>query len=380
VKVKISELSLDSPSPRIAPKLHLLVSVFLTDKSLPNALSYGKKESLTQDKVNQFLCMIDSIKEIHFSSQNFYLAFDGSYSQVAHLVGERILTIFPSASVVNGRLDTFPAWKSAAMQTPEETDFILLKTNHDHAFVDESVDEFNSFLLDLHSLGPRSIGGITHWPEMVGENNLDIVRSRSGNSFNFLKETTWTLGTCVVSKQLFEEWWREDFTFGKRIIRPDNPFGPSIYFLPAPLMIPSREFFRHLDGYGHAKVRSPYARPVRPCCVIEDGQVVHRNWKRGNYFVGKHQPDLPLLPLIDQANSICKYLNLVSLASAHTLNFKNIWRLLNPKNGGLAFIKFPFLFLLITDVHLVIKMPRAVTRFLGINKTLRRFIHGKTST
>ncbi len=379
MKAITSELPWHSSSPRITPKLHLLVSIFLTDKSLPNALSYGKKEHLTQDKVNQFLCMIDSIKEINFSSQNFYLEFDGPYSQLAHLVVEKILTIFPSAIVVNGRLDTFPAWKSAAMRIPEEADLILLKTNHDHAFVNESVDEFNSFLRILHSLGPRSIGGITHWSEMIGENNLDIVRSQTENSFNFLKETTWTLGTCVVSKQLFEEWWKEDFTLGKRIIRPDNPFGPSIFFLPAPLLIPSREFFRHLDGYGHAKVRSPYARPVRSCCVIEGGKVVHRNWKRGNYFVGKHQPDLPVLPLLGQANRIRKYLNLVSLASAHTLNFKNVWRLLNPKNGGLAFFKFPFLFLLITDVHLISKIPRAVTRSMGINKSLKRFIHGKAS-
>ncbi|MBI3429117.1 MAG: hypothetical protein HY050_03480 [Actinobacteria bacterium] len=318
--------------------------------------------------------MIDSISEFDFVSSDFYLKFDGEYIPSKQVVFDRVTEIFPSARIVNERLDTFYSWGKAASEIPDDIGFVLLKTNHDHAFVGESIDDFKVFLNDLEALGSRTIGGISHWSEMVGSNDLEESDSRREKSFNFLKKTTWTIGTCVVSKSLFDEWWEEDFTGGLRIIRPDNPFGPSVSFNPCPMLIPPREFFRHLDGYGHVNVRSPFAGPVRSCCHLEGGRVQHIEWKRGNHFIGTHLPDLPLMPLLGQENSYRKYLNLALLASAHTLNFKNLWRLLKPKNGGLGFIKFPLLLLLVTNRYFVIKIPRALLRALGITSAVKRLL------
>jgi len=363
--------SLKSLQCELFPKLHLLVSVYLTDETLPGALSYGKRVSPTQDKVNQFLSMIDSISRINFSSQVFYVKFDDIYSEHRDVVYERIKVLFPTARIAEERLDSFQFWKNTATEMPEETELILLATNHDHVFVGESVQHFNCFLRDLGDLGPRVIGGITHWSEMVGWNDLRPINSSREGAFNFFRQTTWTIGTCVVSKQLFQEWWAEDFTQGKKIIRPDNPFGPSVSFTSAPMLIPSREFFRHLDGYGHARVKSPFAGPVRACCSLKEGEVRHQEWRRGNYFVGIHKPDLPFLPIVGKSNNFRRYCNLVFLASAHTLNFRNLWELLNPKNGGVTFFKFPLFILLGSNRYFLSKIPKAVFRATRLTNFFR---------
>ena len=356
----------DNISMEVSPKLHLLFSVILTNKSLPGGLSYGKNLNQIQNKVDQFLCVIHSISKIDFYSIDFYLQFDSEYINVKHAVYSRIYKLFPTAVIHNNRLETFQTWKDAFSRISNKVDFILLKTNHDHAFVHESYEDFAYFLEDLQSLGPRSLGAISHWPEMIGQHGLRPVPSNRPNLVNFLQVTNWTIGTCLVSRELFKEWWQHDFTDGDRVTRPDNPFGASVNFDSTPMLIPPREFFRHLDGYGHVNVKSRLAAPVRPCCQIDKGELFHNEWKRGKYYFAFSKFDLSIMPSCKDER-VLPFLNLALLASAHTLNIRNLFQILRHKNGGPSHMKHLILLFVFINIDFLKKMPKGLFRYLKLD-------------
>jgi len=345
-----------------SPKLHLLFSVVLTNEPLPGALSYGAIPSQNQNKVDQFLSVIDTISKFHFYSVELYLEFEGEYLELRKVAYSRIYELFPTAIIYSHRLETFRAWKEASEKISKDVDLILLKTNHDHAFVHESYEDFAYFLQDLHSLGPRSLGAISHWPEMIGQQALQPVPSIRPTHMNLLKKTNWTIGTCLVSREFFEEWWQDDFTNGERITRPDNPFGASVKFDSVAMLIPPREFFRHLDGYGHVDLKSPSAAPLRACCKIVNGEVIHKDWKYGRFYFGGRGNEIPALPKTTGSNSLSSYIDLVLLASSHQLNLSTLYVLLkntsspNHKLWRLAFL------VALTNVHVFSKLPRVIFR------------------
>lgn len=351
-------------------KVHLLISVFLTDKTLSGAVSYGSNVSSTQNKVDQFLSVIHSISRLKFASGDVYVSFDEEYRWAEEITLRTIADTFPFARIFRARLETFDGWKAAGERIPSEVTTILLKTNHDHAFVHESVEEFETFTHRLASLGDRFVGAVTHWPESVDRDDLVYMDNPPGQIPYFLTSTTWTIGTCLVSKILFLEWWEKDFTGNSRIIRPDNPFGPSVEFSPCIYVVPTAEFFRHLDGYGHSKVRAPVAGPLRACCVVDNDQVRHRGWVRGFFLLGDRGAELPFLPQ-EHENSIGRCINLLLLASSHSINFRNLKRLLNSNRRFCQ--KFGLLIIpsLLLNRFMLGKLPRTLLRYFGILRFLR---------
>jgi hypothetical protein len=308
------------------PKIHLLVSVYLTDVSLNPPNFYGKKISPSQNKVEQFLSTLHSLEKIKFHSAQIYVELAEPYRSNKEVIKNQINKFIPHATIHFKRLEFFDDWVEASNKIPQETELVLLKANHDHVFVPKDADNFYSFLHDLLSYGSDFYGEITHWPESIG--NLRSGKwelSPNSRSRNFVSNATMAIGTCIISPIFFKSWWFRDFTSGSKIVRPDNPFGPWVQFKSVKRVVPPTEYFRHLDGYGHANVNAPIAAPLKPCCVLHNEQAIHTDWNRGNYLLSHMKIDLPLYPTKKLVNSFSTLINQALLASAYKVNLKNLY-------------------------------------------------------
>lgn len=307
-------------------RIHLLMSVFLTDVSLTPPDFYGKKKSPSQNKINQFLSTIHSLEILKFSSADIFFDLSSEYEYGRSIIEREIVRRIPNAKVHTSRLETYADWKNTSDAISEDSDLILLKTNHDHVFLPQQTSSFFNFLAILRSFGHDIYGEVTHWPESIATPRSGKWHFDSQYNYRYLvSECEQASGTCVVSTKFFKSWWKSDFTDGKRIVRPDNPFGPSVKFEAVKRIVPSEEFFRHLDGYGHAKVRAPIAAPLRACCSLVNDSVEHVPWIRGNFLIKKEFSELPIPPIFSGENPISTLLNQVLLVSAYKVILKNIY-------------------------------------------------------
>ena len=346
------------------PKVHLLLSVLLTNQTPHGVNFYGARA--ISDKVDQLMSTLHSVSKLKLSSQSFYVSFGEEYLWAQDIVNKKIKQEFPNSSISNSRLDSFASWKAASDLIPKDVDVVLLNANHDHAFLPESIEVFEQFVKDIQVFGTRYIGAITHWPEFVSRPGHRWVRSENGRDGIFQTSTNSTIGTCLVSRILFCEWWENDFTNGMKIVRPDNPFGPSVKFAPCPFLIPATELFRHLDGYFHVRITSPSAQALRPCCTVTNGRVIHLDWVRGYFFLKANGVEIPLLPSCALPGQLRPLLELLLLASSHRINLKTLQRL-SAKNQSYEWSRnLLLLIMLLTNRHFLIKIPISIWGFARV--------------
>lgn len=297
------------------------MTIFLTNQTL--GFDYRLKNNQENLKINQLVTTIHSMSKLNTNSQVFYIAYDTDLKHYQKLVENFIGQNYSNFKIENYRLETFEQWKRASELVPDDTDFVLLQSNADHAYTLEDAHFFNSFTSELKNLGSRAVGSISHWPESIYKvmNPLSNFKPTLGG--NFIVDTTSTIGTCLVSPTLFKEWWQSDFTSGKRIIRPDNVFGPSVTFSKSRMLIPRIEMFRHLDGYGHVNNTEPYASYLRPCCIVVDDTISHEPWRNSRIREWNEYSDLPIFTSEFNTNglSILEYL---TWASSYKSNFRII--------------------------------------------------------
>ena len=329
------------------PKIHLLMSVYLSDTPLGDPGFYGKHVSPTQNKVDQFLSTIHSLKNINFNSAEIYFDIDSKYKIHLDQIFKHIRMHIPNARIYGHRLEYFSDWQQVSRNLPLDTEVILLKNNHDHVFTHSEPHLFYQFINDLNFSDTEYVGEISHWPESIG--NLREGKWKKfepNNNFYFVTLATKTIGTCLIRPDFFKTWWQKDFTDGARIVRPDNPFGPWVEFNSVKRVVPTCEFFRHLDGYGHAKVNSPVAAPIRACCTIFEDSIIHEDWIKGSFFHSCNKPELPIEPSLNKKNNGIILINLAQLCSAYKVNFKNLW-FINRAFGN-KFSKFIILYPLLS--------------------------------
>lgn len=329
----------------VIPRIHLLMSVYLTNVPIhgSNFQELSVNKSPNQNKVDQFLSTLHSIQKIKFDSAEIYFELAEEYSEYKEQIINQIKKCVPKATIYFSRLEYFEDWKVAANKIPTRAQIVLLKANHDHVFLPQNLDGFYQFLSNLLSFGDQFVGEITHWPEFIGD-----VRSRRwektarSNTINFITTTTNAIGTCAISPTFFKSWWANDFTGGSRIVRPDNPFGPSIYFSAVKRVIPTMEFFRHLDGPAYPEVTAPVSAPLRACCIVDSKIIKHTDWTYGNFLFSKTRNDLPIQPTKFEKNTVLILINQILLISARKVNFKNIYYISIANKYSLG--KFAFLF------------------------------------
>lgn len=318
--------------------LHLLMTGYVTEKSLTPP-SYYSLDSFPTNRLDQLLTTLCSIQDLEFESADFYLDFDTEYVASRAVVENHINELFSKKSIriFSTRLDSFDSWRAASTLIPLDASSILLKSNLDHAYVASDSKYFNNYLKLFELLDETALGSITHWQEYITESGINHYKILDRDLGLFRKKVKFPIGTILVKRSFFQSWWQEDFTQGSKLVRPDNPFGPSVTFDNEVWQyVYHEELFRHMDGYGHVGLTSRYASAIRACCSLNDGQITHSPWRRGI-----NKPYFGELPL-DKSISFTEYfLNL----NARYLVPHISWRLRPKKRwssiklGGLFFLQ-----------------------------------------
>jgi hypothetical protein len=266
--------------------LHLLVSVFVTDDGLLR-LDTGKLDRGPGSRLDLLLTSLHSLRALPWSSAVIRIQLDTTYRHFSQDLEKMMLSWFPMAKYHHERLDTFRAWATEVNSSVPPESVTLLMANDDHALLPGAAADFLRIAQALDSsTDPRCMGLMTHHPEVWGQ-----VCSPWTLSVDLAEGMVWTqsdepIGTVLLRQELLQEWFREDFTGGERLVRPDNPFGPSVSFEPARCAVPLREVMRHLDGYSHVGIRKP-AAPLRATVLVPaSGQLdsaIERPWKVANW-------------------------------------------------------------------------------------------------
>lgn len=364
------------------PKIHLLVSVFLTDESLHPKSFYNDHVSISENKVEQFLGVIYSLKSIKFNTAEIYCEVSPEYQKFNNIINDQIKLHIPRAVINPKRLELFKDWQIVSRNIPSDTETILLKTNHDHAFLHDDPSLFYSFIKEINASGQNYIGEISHWPEAIGNlRSSALLKSNNRNNQYLVASTKSTIGTCLVNPEFFKSWWTQDFTNGSRIVRPDNPFGPSVYFKSVNKFVPNCEFFRHMDGYGHMKIMAPIASPIRSNLSISQEKIQVIEWTKGNFFLTKKKYDLPPQPKLNEVNSIAIFINLALLATTYKFSIKNLWFICKAFEFKLnKYLRFCLLIICLTNRYFVWKLFSHFTRLESLkyrSSQLSKFIFSR---
>ena len=353
------------------------MSVFITNKSLNGIIKFENNGNV---RLNQFLTTVHSMSKLNLSSQDFYLEFDQDFEYSKGRIVNWIQNLYPHANIHNYRLSTFEQWQAAARSISKDNHLILLQTNFDHPYICECPCFFNSFAESLINFNCNYVGSISHWPEDIARLQFGFVpesKSNIANQIFFQSVCNTTIGTSLISTQLFLDWWKIDFTKGSKIIRPDNPFGPSVTFATVPFLIPKVELFRHMEGYLHVGIKSPWAREFFECCKIEHNQISHDDWTRVNSFNnprksrGKNLPAYPVHRENPIVNFSVDVLNLLMVANSHRFNWR-VSKMLIGFHHKIAVdrkIYKKYLVKMILNKFILIKLPRLV-----MDETIGRLI------
>jgi hypothetical protein len=357
------------------PKIHLLMSVYITDESLYDKGLSNYQVSLTQNKAEQFLTVINSLKTIEFNTAEIHYEVSIAYLKWIDIINDQIRLCIPNATIHSKRLEYFNQWQKVSTVIPSDTETILLKTNHDHAFLHDNPSLFYKFIRDINVSGQNYIGEISHWPEAIGNSRSGKwIKNENQSNYYSITNTTNTIGTCLVNPEFFKSWWNQDFTDGSRIVRPDNPFGPSVYFEPVKKIVPNCEFFRHMDGYGHQKIYAPIASPIRVRVYVVQDRVHVTEWTKGDFLLTRNSYDLPPEPKLSDVNSLKILINIALLSTTYRFSIKNLWFI----SQGFEFrfnkyVRFSALFSLIINKYFLAKLLRQFLRINSIEFRVNQF-------
>lgn len=248
---------------------HLLINVFVTPVGL-NKFKIEKIKSKSETfRIDRFLSACSTFNAFPWDSVLIHLKLDSSWLHLESDVHNALKLLFPSAQIMNYRLEQRSEWEEVSKRYSDE-DVIFLQANDDHAVVCQDLDYFANYLNSFSSEKRFELAALTHFPEMqtlVSNFTKDSVHI--GERLQFAK-IHYAIGTQLVKGSFFKSWWEkgkiQDETY---IFRPDNPFGESIVFEPTEMLIPKMELFRHMDGYGHIGMHRPLG-PLRNLGTLEE--------------------------------------------------------------------------------------------------------------
>jgi hypothetical protein len=266
-------------------KNKLLVSVFITNKSLSSVGDIGHSRTGSSiERLEIFLTSLQSWSKLGLTHPYFFIELDDDFLKYQEIVDSVIKLNFIEPVIKWERLITFEDWSKISTNLQEQKiDLITLIANDDHAYVHTDPQPFLEFSKEINDLsersGGRALGDLTQLPGPIRILSLySNFHPNKGDSKRSFKVTTMH-GCCIVTTKLFLEWWASDFTGGSRIPRPDNPFGPSVKFTPANVLIPSLEILRHMDGIGDGTRITRKYNVLRPIYRIRERLVSHEGEK-----------------------------------------------------------------------------------------------------
>jgi hypothetical protein len=250
--------------------LHLLLTVLVTEKRLK--IHPGLDIIPGRNRVDLFLASLSSLSELPIHSADLFIELDETTQEYESLIREKIREFPFRCRVHDYRLQNFKQWQTASAHLPESS-LLLLLTYDDHALLPDTLDEFmwlKHQVQDAYLKFPYDtiVGQLSHFPETIAcssvMNSMRITRLDSGFS---LVPLAIPIGAILIPADKFSSWWEADFTNGAKIVGPENPFGASVTLSSGYSIGPRRELFRHLDGYSHVNIKSPFYAPV----IIKNG-------------------------------------------------------------------------------------------------------------
>lgn len=157
------------------------------------------------------------------------------------------------------RCNNIEQWKEIKKEIDAENDDLIFPAgNEDHIFMDSSIDIIKEALETISkSTNPQSVFMTSHWPESIravhhfnGVKQGNLVSYRIGNNdaIRVMKKEfyDWYVQVAEGSNQLLfrtEHW--------NNITLPDNE-----------IFVPTKEQFRHFDGYAHVGIGPSYTPPL----------------------------------------------------------------------------------------------------------------------
>jgi hypothetical protein len=252
----------------------LLVSVFITNKSLSSAGNLGhSRTGSSLERLEIFLTSLRSWAKMGLKKSYFFIELDDNFVEYRDLVAAEIELNFIEPIIEWKRLLYFKDWsKISTFIKDQNAELITLMANDDHAYVHTGSRPFLDFSKEVLQLAERNegraLGDMTQLPGPIRILSLySNFNPNKGDTKRSFKVNTMH-GSCLVTPKLFAEWWDADFTEGKRIPRPDNPFGPSVKFHSTNVLIPPVEILRHMDGIGDGTRITRKYNVLRPSCRI----------------------------------------------------------------------------------------------------------------
>ena len=276
----LKQLHLSDSRVESSPNVLLLVSVFITDDGL--GLDYRLPENFDGDKIDQFLSSLATMTKIPTYEQWFFIEYSQSLKKYSPYIDQYIRAHFSNPTIFSFRLQYYKDWRTYSDRIPKTIKYVLIQGNADHAYLPMNSMNFIRLLEVMENVGDRALGEITHWPESVYYATRPTIRSNRLNGHLITQNSDAILGTTLVTSKLFADFWSHDFTNGSRIVRLDNPFGPSVSALNITRVTPPFEMFRHLDGYGHTGVTLSGASYLRPNHKLTNGEVQETPWSFSN--------------------------------------------------------------------------------------------------
>lgn len=246
---------------------HLLVSVYVT----PRALAFQNYDLAAVPgsggeffRLERFATMLSTLGSLDWLSVCINYELDPEWSNFYPEVDAHIRSLFlANLEISHSRFESASEWLKAASRYDPQA-LIFLNSNDDHALL--APEEFVNFA-DQMLASKAVLGLVTHFPEFKGMQYRRFQHLRNPGRCN----VGYALGTTLVSGGFFQSWWEAYLRAypGSRIVRPDNPFGPSVTFAPTLAALPNTELVRHMDGYSHVGVGYP-AGPLRNLFTLDE--------------------------------------------------------------------------------------------------------------
>jgi hypothetical protein len=156
------------------------------------------------------------------------------------------------------RCDTKEQWEDLRNQVNDlDDDLIFPAGNEDHVFMDSGIAVFEE-LLELIKKDPnkQAVFMTSHWPESI----------RAAQHFNGIHEgnsVRYNLGNndaLRVMKKDFFNWYVDQLKDNMSVFRTEHWNG--IVLPENTIYVPTKEQFRHFDGYGHVGIGADYCPPL----------------------------------------------------------------------------------------------------------------------
>lgn len=251
-------------------KCLMLVSVFITNEGL--GTDYKLPAGFDGNKIDQFISTLVSMAKISTEEQWFFINYSNDFEKYSNEINKFIYANFTNPRIFPFRLEYYQDWKKCSDMILENIKYILLQGNADHVYLPHTSLNLDHLISILDSVEERAMAEISHWPESIYYANRLTVNAIDIGNHQLIASDDAPLGTTLLTTKLFADFWIQDFTNGSRIVRLDNPFGPSVIVKDAIRIIPPFELFRHLDGYGHTGIKLRGASFLRPSHKLHDSK------------------------------------------------------------------------------------------------------------